>query len=857
GLLSRAGWTLFDDSGSVLWTHDNTWIEPRPDHALQDWYFFGYGHDYKRALADYMQFGGRVPLLPRFALGAWWSRYWAYTDQDLHDLVTEFRIHDLPLDVLVIDMDWHLPGWTGYTWNRDFFPDPAAFLKWVHEQGLRATLNLHPADGIGTHEKVYPEFARAMSIDTGERLPFRIADPQFVQHYFELLHHPLEDQGVDFWWIDWQQGESSEMKGLDPLLWLNHLHFHDSTRRGLRPMLYSRWGGLGNHRYHIGFSGDTYATWDALAFQPYMTATAANVLYGWWSHDIGGHIGATEPELFARWVQFGAMSPCLRLHSTKDPLAERRPWAFPEAVFEACKAAYKLRYQLVPYLYAMAYVASQTGISLCRPMYYEHPDEESAYVARYQYYLGDQIIAAPIVHPADPTTGLASADVWLPAGQWIDFQTRTRLRGGRWVRLTGDLSRMPMLVKAGGIIPLAAPAQTTDAIPKDRLIVSVFPGADGAFDLFEDDGITETYAHDQFEITPIRLASQGTMHTLTIAPVTGHADGLPAARSLELRFAGIQQPPQITVNGVPVVFEYSDQTAIVRLAACRKHETTTLVVDAELTVSDPSVAPPFVQTIEYTTVEEASQQFGTVLVAAPSDGSAFDAEITWSVTDGRETKTTVRRRRETIIARCPFAFDGTPQTLRWRADTRVTWGDQGITSAHRSKVVFPTIPRWQFVTYDHPEPKIEDVVDPNGQPNPNFDWKLWEQRPADMQNIDQPSGLVLSAPRSALAPQPRGGFVLTRIDSHADRELVVGVWIIGSGTIYLNGLRLDPVSFTMAEPLNPIFAPWHGPRNTYYPSRLHAGKNTLVVHTRPASELRPWWGVGAALFEKDGRIAVL
>ena len=340
GLLSRAGWALFDDSKNVIFD-DTGWVGPRPDWEVQDWYFFGYGHDYKSAIADYVRFGGEAPLIPRFILGGWWSRYWAYSEQDFRALVAEFEAHNVPLDVFVIDMDWHTPdGWTGYTWNRDLFPDPPAFLKWLHDKGLRVTLNLHPADGVHSHEVVYPEFARAMGIDPSskEPVPFRIADKNYVKHYFEMLHHPMEDAagddaagddaagdgGVDFWWMDWQQGEISEVKGLDPLPWINHLHFNDIKRHvhsdgHVRPMLYSRWGGLGNHRYHIGFSGDTIVGWEALQFQPFMTATASNVLYGWWSHDIGGHMGgATEPELYARWVQFGAVSPVLRLHSTKD-----------------------------------------------------------------------------------------------------------------------------------------------------------------------------------------------------------------------------------------------------------------------------------------------------------------------------------------------------------------------------------------------------------------------------------------------------------------------------------------------------------------------------------------------------------
>ena len=191
------------------------------------------------------------------------------------------------------------------------------------------------------------------------------------------------------------KGSPARYPGLNPLPWLNHLHFQDAARRGKRPLLYSRYGGLGGHRYPIGFSGDTLARWELLGFLPYFTATAANVGFGWWSHDIGGHIGVDEPELYARWVQFGALSPCLRLHATKDAAAERRPWAFPSAVAVAAQQAFHLRYQLIPYLYTMARVAAETGVALCRPMYYAYPEAEDAYLGRQQYFLGDDLIAAP------------------------------------------------------------------------------------------------------------------------------------------------------------------------------------------------------------------------------------------------------------------------------------------------------------------------------------------------------------------------------------------------------------------------------------------------------------------------------
>ncbi|MGD9047271.1 MAG: glycoside hydrolase family 31 protein [Anaerolineae bacterium] len=704
GLVSRAGWALFDDSHSVRFDPGDGWVlPPRADRA-QDWYFFGYGHDYKAALAEYTRFGGRIPLIPRYALGAWWSRYWAYSDQDLKDLVGEFEAHDLPLDVLVVDMDWHTPhSWTGYTWNRELFPDPPAFLRWVHDKGLQVTLNLHPAEGIQAFEEIYPQFAAAMGVDpqSKEPIPFRITDRRFVKNYFELLHHPLEDDGVDFWWVDWQQGESSEMEGLDPLPWINHLHFADSRRRGLRPMLYSRWGGLGNHRYQTGFSGDTWVGWPALQFQPYFTATASNVAYGWWGHDIGGHMGApTEPELYARWVQYGALSPALRLHATKDPLAERRPWKYPAAVYRAARDAFHWRYQLVPYIYTMARVAHDTGVSLCRPMYYEYPEEDAAYTARFQYFFGDQMIAAPIVQPAEPDTGLAAADVWVPEGTWIEYTSKETFTGPGWVRLVGDLGRVPMLMKVGAILPLAAPLEalssphlssgTTAAIPGDRLILSIFPGPSGRFRLYEDDGLSEAYREGHCEWTQIvaRMEDPDTWE-VRIAPVEGRCDLLPGQRSFEIRLEGSRQPDRVLLNGVELYdWSYDPQalrttihtpaldkgqpvtvTALARdgiSALGEAHSRQAILADARRLLGDKlprgqdvedfldlalrsefpgradliaRLGGPLVRAIEFTAPEEASQQLGRVIVGAPSlPGQTFDLKVTWTLHQGQQTR---------------------------------------------------------------------------------------------------------------------------------------------------------------------------------------------------------------------------
>lgn len=132
--MATDGWTLIDDSQGLLFddNKDWDWVKERPANGGQDWYFMAYGHDYKAALKDYTLFAGKVPLPPRYAFGYWWSRYWLYSDREFRNLIDNFHTYQIPLDVLVVDMDWHYTeqgkgGWTGWTWNRDLFPNPKEF----------------------------------------------------------------------------------------------------------------------------------------------------------------------------------------------------------------------------------------------------------------------------------------------------------------------------------------------------------------------------------------------------------------------------------------------------------------------------------------------------------------------------------------------------------------------------------------------------------------------------------------------------------------------------------------------------------------------------------------------------------
>lgn len=537
GLLSLPGWAIVDDSTSLAITDDG-WVAPRVGGPGDiDLYLFGYADDAEACLRDFHRLTGPPPLLPRFVFGNWWSRYHAYTDHEYRTLFERFERERVPFSVAVIDMDWHVTdvpgvdGWTGYTWNRDLFPDPAGLLAWLHERGLRVTLNVHPADGVREHEERYEEMAAALGVPAdGRPIDFDIASPEFTAAYLEVLHHPLEAMGVDFWWLDWQQGEWSRLAGLDPLWMLNHVHFHDIARNGRRPITFSRYAGVGSHRYPVGFSGDTVISWASLDFQPYFTAAAANVGYGWWSHDIGGHFyGGKDDELATRWVQLGVFSPILRLHSGSEPFNSKEPWRF-GSEFEPVIADWlRFRHRLVPYLYTMNERAHR-GVPLVRPLHHTHRRRESLGPRNAAWF--GELIVAPITTPRDPCTLLGASSAWLPPGTWIDVFTGLNYDGDRTVTFHRPIDGVPLLGPAGSVIPLTG-TDDLDVGNPEHLELLVLAGDDGSFTIYEDDDAATPRAAQ----TPV--AVDWAAGTVTIGPATGELAVVPATRSYTVTWVGI------------------------------------------------------------------------------------------------------------------------------------------------------------------------------------------------------------------------------------------------------------------------------------------------------------------------------
>lgn len=611
GLLARDGWHVVDDSRRHLLV--NGWACTREKLGLRDntdWYLFAYGDDYAAALQALAVIAGRVPMPRRYALGAWYSRYWPYTSDEFRGIVDEFEVHGFPLDVLVLDMDWHKPGWTGWSWNRELLPDAKDLVAWLHARGLAVTLNLHPADGVGPHEDRYAEFMRAIGREPdGTTVPFDAGDRRYMEALFRKVHAPLEQTvsspsatdiehstSVDFWWVDWQQDRYvRSIPGLTNLRWLNHLYFQHTARLptatdpGLRGLSFSRWagdeggadagtewgspatGGWGDHRYPIHFSGDAHTGWEMLGFQIPFTVAAGNIGCFFWSHDIGGHFGPRLEETTTRWVQFGALSAALRLHSARTATLDRRPWTYEPRFCDAMRGAFDLRARLMPYLYTCVRACYERTLPLLRPMYVVAPREERAYRVPGQYMLGDDLLAAPIVSAGIGERCIATQYVWFPSetsaggvprscSGWHNLLSGDRHEPGEEALVASPIDQTPLFVRAGALLPAQPTTHRMTTEPMRTLVLHTFPGAHGETVesvLYEDDGLTCDYTRDAFATTPLVATwrhepANGAGNTTLIArigPTQGRYDGQPSRRAHQLRIGGVHRPVECTING--------------------------------------------------------------------------------------------------------------------------------------------------------------------------------------------------------------------------------------------------------------------------------------------------------------------
>ena len=384
-----------------------------------------------------------------------------------------------------------------------------------------------------------------------ERIAFNLADKAQADIFMRDLHQPLMQAGVNSWWVD-GGGGAADMPGLNPQMWTNKV-FYDYSQQftGQRGFILGRYGDWGSERYPGFFTGDTYSEWPVLAYEVAFTTRGGNVLVPYISHDIGGFHGAKiDFDLYARWIEFGAFSPILRMHSAHANPKEgnaRMPWLYGDQGMALMRKYFTLRTQLIPYIYTYTWQAHTLSMPLLRPLYLEYPDLDEAYLHSREYFFGEEMLVAPVLDPSDTRT------VYLPPGSWIDFFTGKRYEGGRSFTAHYAVDEMPVFVREGAIVPEQQPSEYSDARPLDALILHVYGAGSGHFDLYEDDGLSLDYAKGSYAVTAISYATAADgSHTLTVAPAKGTYKGQPTTRAYVICIHASGKPQSVSANGKTV-----------------------------------------------------------------------------------------------------------------------------------------------------------------------------------------------------------------------------------------------------------------------------------------------------------------
>jgi hypothetical protein len=570
GLLDKAGWRLLDDTQSAQWTSQG-WVEPRAsDGDVEDGYLFAYGHDYTGALRTLAQLTGPAPLLPRSIFGVWYSDYTPYTSADIEDTIyPAFQKNQVPLNTLSLDTDWKAPNnWDGWEWNTTLFPDPTAFLQWARSRGINVTLNIHSS--IDDHDPKLPEAERiagtALSSSTCSAGPCKIWDWSSVSQAESnfALQQSFQKQGVAFWWVDWCCDESIvSMPGLTPDAWIDHLYAQEMVNQGQRGFVLARLGSSNdnpvevfpagpwsNHTSTVAFTGDAWGTWNTLAQEAALTPDEATIGEPYVSDDIGSYLGTPPlgapdpPDLYDRWVQLGTFQPILRLHSQNEA---RLPWQYPQPVQAITEDFLRLREALIPYTYTLAAQAHENGQPIDQPLYLDYPSQAAAYTHPEEFLDGSDMLVAPVTSPGS----VADTTVWIPPGRWVDYFTGATFTGPRTTTVSVPLNRMPVFVRAGGIIPEQS-SSSKAASTATHMVLKVFSGSKGTFNLYGDSGTGLGYTKDQSTETRMTdsVATGRTQDArLTIGSAHGHYRGEPSAVSYRIDMVDLTRPATVTLNG--------------------------------------------------------------------------------------------------------------------------------------------------------------------------------------------------------------------------------------------------------------------------------------------------------------------
>jgi alpha-glucosidase (family GH31 glycosyl hydrolase) len=560
GALSRNGYFLLDDSDTAVWNTATQWPEPRHHReAAQDWYFFIYGRAYKSCLRELAQLLGPIPMIPRYIFGTWFGSRAAYPADEWRRIVDRFHEEEIPLDLLMLDSySTAKLIWSGFSWDPEQFPDPKGFFAWMKAKGVKVSVNEHGGPVTKLSDEHFDQVRQAMGLpDSTTKIHNNLADKKYAMLYMDVLHKPALDQGMAFWWQDTKM--ESNMPGLDSQFWLRHIEYQGQERlTGKRTFTFSRlhedtvtpsklpqWG---VHRYGGFFTGDFAPYWSELENLVPINVQSGNVLVPYINSLTGSDQSVSlDHELYQRWTQFSSFSPAFWWHGL---FGMRLPWEYGEECQATVKKFLTLRYHLLPYTYTYSRLAHDTGAPLVRGTYLEYPDQEPAYTFNHQYLFGESLLVSPITRAGGGKP--VRKEIYLPDGEhWLDYFLGQIHKGGQVLSYECPLSRMPIFVKAGSILPAAPEMQSTDDYPLDYLILNVYAGKSATFRLYEDDGISLDYRKNSCSWTPINYSPTAAPgdHIITIGPAEGQYDAQPAARSYRINVHGLFRPARVLLQG--------------------------------------------------------------------------------------------------------------------------------------------------------------------------------------------------------------------------------------------------------------------------------------------------------------------
>ena len=559
GLYSTDGFVMLDDSGNF--EIDANGFLVKPDVNKVDLYLFMYKRDFGMCLRDYFTLTGYPPLIPRYALGVWWNREKIYNFDNTKSLVKAFNRYQIPLSVLLLSEFWHIKDAndynlyrTGFSFNRDLFPNPEEFVKYMHDRGVRVGVNIDPSEGVRKEEDRYLNIAQELNVADGVTIPYNVFDKNFMALYVKHLIDPLLDLGVDVYWLDYK-------KDLEAIQTLQYYYNKDFDRmKDTRPLVLTRSPLVAPHRAGILYSGETIVGWDTLKFLPFYNSMAANKGVSWWSHDVGGYKdGIEDSELYLRYVQLSAFSPIFRFSAKRGVYYKREPWMWDVKTFTIAREYCWLRQRLIPYLYTAAYEYHKTGMPLIQPIYYTYPEIYDEPTYRNEYYFGKELFIAPITKPKDITMNRSIERVFLPKGIWYDFKTGKKFVGNKRYVVFYKEEEYPIFARAGAVIPLAnLEKNINDTNPPKSMEINVFPGQSNEFKLYEDDGITKLHEDGYYIVTSIDYNYLQNNYTLIIHPVEGKTEIIPRLRDYKIRFRNTRTADSVEIylNGNLANLEY-------------------------------------------------------------------------------------------------------------------------------------------------------------------------------------------------------------------------------------------------------------------------------------------------------------